>query len=268
MSFLDRSKDVRQGHARWERAVNNYNKHRGDHGEKLFAARMAAANAAVDELGFDAGPYTFWEATDLMHRWNDVTGHSEWTWRDPENRTWQRKHYACTTFCAGLQATLDFSNSLCERPEPRKPVDTTNINHIYLIDVLQSEEFNTSNMKVTHGAPVKGAKCRVCGRTIYADGQLGGDPLVDFPVEAKAYDPAFTSSFRIETAGSIHDGKTTVLDFTEGTTPYAVDGQGTVIALEEIRVVRLTDREAELFLEVSDSERTRFAVKYGIPLGL
>jgi hypothetical protein len=270
MSFLDRTKDVRQGHMRWARAVNNYNKHRGDGGEKLFAARMAAANAAVDEIGFDVGPFTFWRADNALYQWDDVNNRASYAF--PLDVTWKRRYYACTTFCAGLQATLDFMQTVCERPDRRSAYDARTINHIYLIDALQGEQFSTSAEKITRDHPVgpKGAKCRVCGRTIYNDGQLGGDPQVDFPPEAKAYDPAFTSSLPPTWHGlGVKFDDTVVEDrlaqmAVEDSEVFAVTADGKVIDIDAVKMVALTSRERALWLFVPDDVRAAFAKDHGM----
>lgn len=241
------------GPSRTKRAADNYLKNPASYGGKLLEARVLAARNALVEVSVARDNWDDAPAAFLKNRA---------PWSGPPE--WVPDHYACSIFCAAFNASRVFSHTVCgtvPKTEYGRTVDAVNaldIKQDLLVEVLTdtydwSSDKYRQHTKVEIGrTPALSARCFVCGVTIGSDGTLSGDKLVNV---AQVVPPGLGVNEMPE-------------DFTEGTTPYAVDGDGEIINLKKIRVVRLTDREAELFTASTPDVRRAFAQKHGIPLGL
>lgn len=240
-----------KGPARWQRALDNFNNRPYSPGAKLFAERVQLAYEVVNRP--DADPNT-WGA--FVRRTRSVVG---WTNIDDEVQ-----YYVCSTFCMMMQAQLDLRWFL---------FDGNELNRDRLEEFL-SEEISDSERRVYDvfaylKAPKRQARCQACGQTIYptesGDVYRAGDATVAWPsLEEVKRTTAFVAEMQEDEEEEEVDASLENSDADLVT--LVVDGSGTVIAANELRVLTITAREYELFMDTADSTRTDFARKYGASL--
>lgn len=254
--------ETKAGVDRWRRAINNLTDGNNPYGKKLLRARIHAANSVVRQLGDTLGPQVF--CRNQENNWGVPKEHWKYDWK--------RQYYTCSTFCTAIQATLDFSQDVCEKKD-NGLIDATRIKSERVKEIVLGDI--AWHGVISKKAPMKvGVKCRVCGRSIWMDGGVGGDPQVDWPEWAMAYDP--THSMVFESAGSIHNGEVnwaTAVTSTEAQDELAeasevvfVDERGATVNVDLIRAVVLTVREHELFDRAGFDTRATFAEKHGMSL--
>lgn len=213
-----------RGPARWKRAMLNATARPESGGAKLYNKRVEVADFIANEMGLLDRVSCFWR----KQREYGISGRGYPV-------TPKRQYYTCGTRCTALQAALDFDRAARTVEDDYLSIDPT-----MLVRYMVRED-ETEWAYITNDHPTRKVRCQVCATTINPNGTVGETPQLPFDEveETPAPEPV-----------------------PAGTT-WLVGPRGEMLRPEEVRVLRLTEREQFLMGMATAEMRIAFADQYG-----
>ena len=171
-------------------------------------------------------------------------GRPHCTWRKQygPGPSWKRLFYTCSLLCTALQACLDFSDKITFTRE-----DPTGIFAETLAEYVTGAQI-TDWFKITTDLPTRAVRCQVCAKKIEVDGWV--EPL-------KEKTPKF-----------VQPPLPAVEEPTDLTHTFFVDiVNGKLYTPDSLRLLVVTDREAELLLDATEDSISKFGMRHGKDVG-
>ena len=215
-----------RGPERWKRAQRNAWAEPESFGAKLYAARVNAADLIAASGGVRDIPRCFLK-----------TEYSTPRWMPEVESERKRQYYTCGTVCTAMQAALDFGKLVLMNPDDQTSIDWTELAR-YVTGELDSEWRRIEPLR-----PIRKVRCQVCAKQILPSGAV----QEELPQEPEVQE------------------ETPAAPEVEGTT-WLVGPRGEMLKPEEVRVLRLTEREQFLMGMATAEMRIAFADQYGEPL--
>ncbi len=224
-----------RGPQRWLRALNNWEANPDSPAAKLFAGRLALARQVQSQYGDD------WNSRAFLKN----------TYRDRDK--WVVDFYTCSKFCASMQVQLEFS-------EVFKEADAE-IHDALIVDYRDGNE-KSECRKVEMRWPTKEARCQTCGRGINGPAKSLNTNTIPLFLWPEEWQQGWQNDALETEEPPEHD-----VYSEPNAEPYQtvfVDADGRVIDdFDQVRVVTLTPREADLFWSTDKLARKSFAQTHG-----